>query len=50
MIDSPRHDAVLTTRTEPATLATRWPQFSARELARLRFLVYRRQKSHGGPS
>jgi hypothetical protein len=43
MIDSPRHDDVLTTRTEPADLATRWPQFSERERARLRFLVYRRQ-------
>jgi len=43
MSDSPRHDDVLTTRTEPADLATRWPQFSERERARLRFLVYRRQ-------
>jgi hypothetical protein len=43
MIDSPRHDDVLTRRMEPADLATRWPPFSARELARLRFLVYRRQ-------
>ena len=43
MIDSPRHDDVLTTRTELADLATRWPQLSERELARLRFLVYRRQ-------
>jgi hypothetical protein len=41
MIDSPRHDDVLATRTEPADLATRWPQFSERERARLRFLVYR---------
>ena len=43
MIDPPRHDDMLTTRTEPADRATRWPQFSARELARLRFLLYRRQ-------
>ena len=43
MIDSPGHDGVLTTRTEPVDLATRWPQFSERERARLRFLVYRRQ-------
>jgi hypothetical protein len=43
MIDSPRHVDVLTTWTEPADLATRWPPFSARELARLCFLVYRRQ-------
>jgi hypothetical protein len=43
MIDSPRHDDVLTTRTEPADRATRWPQVSERELTRLRFLVYRRQ-------
>jgi hypothetical protein len=43
MIDSPRHNDVLTTRTEPAGLAARWPPFSARVLARLRFLVYRRQ-------
>jgi hypothetical protein len=43
MIDSPRHNDLLTTRTEPADLATRWPPFSERELARLRFLVYRRQ-------
>ena len=43
MINSPRRDNVLTTRTEPADLAPRWPPFSARELARLRFLVYRRQ-------
>jgi hypothetical protein len=43
MIDSPRHDDMLTTRTELADLATRWPQFSERERARLRFLVYRRQ-------
>jgi hypothetical protein len=43
MIDSPRHNDVLTTWTEPADLATCWPQVSARELARLRFLVYRRQ-------
>ena len=43
MIDPPRHNDMLTTRTEPVDLATRWPQVSARELARLRFLVYRRQ-------
>jgi hypothetical protein len=43
MIDSPRHNDVRTRRTEPADLAPRWPQFSERELARLRFLVYRRQ-------
>src|SRR5438874_4750091 len=43
MIDSSRHDDVLTTWTEPADLATRWSPFSARELARLRFLVYRRR-------
>ena len=43
MIDSPRHNDILTTRTEPADLATRWPQVSERERARLRFLVYRRQ-------
>ena len=43
MSDSLRHDDVLTTRTEPAELATRWPPFSERERARLRFLVYRRQ-------
>ena len=50
MIDSPRHDDMLTTRTEPADLTTRWPQFSARELARLRFLVYRRQMGRIRPS
>jgi hypothetical protein len=43
MIDSPGHDDVLNTRTEPVDLATRWPEFSERERARLRFLVYRRQ-------
>ena len=43
MIDSPQHDDVLTTRMEPADLAPCWPQFSERERARLRFLVYRRQ-------
>ena len=43
MINSPRRDNVLTTRTEPADLAPRWPPFSERERARLRFLVYRRQ-------
>src|SRR5438094_9439201 len=49
MIDSPRHDDVLTTRTEPADLATHWPQFSERELARLGFLTYRRQTRRIGP-
>jgi hypothetical protein len=49
MIDSPRHDDVLTTRTEPADLAARWSQFSARELARLRFLVYRRRTGRMRP-
>jgi hypothetical protein len=43
MIDSPRHDDQLTTRAAFADLAPRWPQFSERELARRRFLVYRRQ-------
>jgi hypothetical protein len=49
MIDPPRHNDVLTTRTEPADLAMRWPHFSARELARLRFLVYRRQTGRMRP-
>ena len=43
MIDSSRHDDVLTMRTESVDLATRWPQLSERELARLCFLLYRRQ-------
>ena len=50
MIDSPRHGDVLTTRTEPADLAPRWPPFSERERARLRFLVYRRQTGRIRPA
>ena len=49
MIDSSRHDDVLTTWTEPADLATHWPLFSERELARLGFLAYRRQTGRIGP-